>query len=537
MRTHVPPLTRPALPGTGPTGARAGALAGALAGTLAGALALSSCSAAPRDAATADETLRVVGPFEVHSLEPAASDGVFTRLEVAETLVSSDLSGELTPGLATDWSASPDHRSWTFQLPAGATFHDGSPVTAEAVADSLERAAADEASPLAEAAVERVVAAGGAVRFETARPSVTLPALLTHYSAAVLAPASYDGDRVTEVVGTGPYAIDSVELPASVETSRFDGWRGETPPAVEKVSFQAVGRAESRALLAVSDQADVVFGLEPAGRERVEAADGLTLESSLQPRTILLKVDHEHPLLGDLRVRRALSLAIDRPAMAGAVLREEDLAATQLFPPSLTAWHSPGLAPLEHDVARARELLTEAGFAPDADGVMRRDGAPLELTLTTYPDRPELPALATAIQQSAREAGFLLDVEVANSSEIPAGHADGSLEIGLMARHFALVADPLVTVADTFDADGSDWGVMNWSDDRVLDAVDDLLRDEPEPRARADRATVSRVAQEELPLIPVAWYRMNAAVNDRVADFVIDPLERTWRISELEWSA
>jgi peptide/nickel transport system substrate-binding protein len=223
---------------------------------------------------------------------------------------------------------------------------------------------------------------------------------------------------------------------------------------------------------------------------------------------------------------------MDREAMAEAVLREPELAATQLLPPSLTQWNQPAAAPLEHDPEAARALLAEAGWTPGADGTMTKDGEPLRLTLLTYPDRAELPALATAIQASLAEVGVEIEVEVTNSSEIPAGHADGSLELALLARHFALVSDPLVTVADTFDPEGSDWGVLNWQDPGVTQAVDELLDGADGGRADELRATVTETAQEQLPLIPVAWYRMNAAVNERVEGFVIDPLESSWRISD-----
>ena len=302
-------------------------------------LAASACGAGERGQAPAD-TLRIAGPFEVHSLDPAAGGEVFTRLQVAETLVTSDVDGHLVPALATDWTSSGDNTEWEFQLVDDATFHDGTPVTPETVAGALEEAAAETASPLAGVPIEHIRAEEASVVIELKQPYLTLPAVLTHYSTAILAPASYDDDgHVTEVIGTGPYQVEKIELPASIETTRFDEWRGEAP-TIEHVTFQAVGRAESRALMAVSDQADVVFGLEPAGRERVGSADGVAMESSLQPRTILLKVNAGHPVLGDLRVRRALSLALDREQMANAVLREKDLAATRLLPPSLTAWQA-----------------------------------------------------------------------------------------------------------------------------------------------------------------------------------------------------
>ncbi|PVG80945.1 ABC transporter substrate-binding protein [Nocardioides gansuensis] len=505
--------------------------------TLITVLAAAGCAAPAAPGAGDSAVLRVAGPFETHSVAPVESDGLFTRLEVVETLVSSDLEGDLMPGLATGWDESRGGRSWTFELPADVTFHDGTTLTADAAAASLRAAAEEEASPLAAAPIRGIEAEGDAVRIDLAARYPALPAVLTHYSTVVLAPSSYDADgAVTEVVGTGPYRVERLELPANIEVRRFEDYRGPAPQ-IERVAFQAVGRAESRALLAVGDQADVVFGLEPAGRERVDQAPGVAMESSLQPRSLLLKVNAKDPALADVRVRRALSMALDRAAIADAVLREPDLAATQLFPPSLTAWHVPTLDPLEQDVEQARELLAEAGWTAGPDGILEKDGEPLRLTLTTYPDRPELPALATAIQADLREVGVDLAVDVTNSSEIPARHADGTLDLGLLARHLALVTDPLVTVAEMFPPEGSDWGAMNWSDPALLDAIETLQSDADDTTAARARTTIAETAQAELPLIPVAWYRMNAAVNERVAGFVMDPLERTWHLSEMEWAS
>ncbi len=503
-----------------------------VAAALAAALVTSSGCSSSREETSPTDTLRIAGPFEIHSLQPVESGYFFTRLQVTETLVTSDVQGRLAPGLATGWSSSPDGTRWVLEIVEDATFHDGTPVTPEAVVASLQKAVSESASPLAEVPIRRLRAKESSVVVDLERAHPSLPAMLTHYSAAILAPASYDAEgQVSRIIGSGPYEVEDIEPPAAITTTSFEGWRGASPE-VENVSFQAVGRAESRALMAVSDQADVIFALEPPGAQQVEAADGVAMESSLQPRTILMKVNAAHPALGDVRVRRAISLALDREAMGEAVLRERELAATQLFPPSLSAWHT-DVEPLRHDVQAARDLLAAAGWSPGRNGVVRKDGKPLQLTLLTYPDRPELPALATAAQAALAKVGVDVEVDVTNSSEVPVRHAEGTLELALVAKHFALVSDPLVDVADVFAAQGSDWGVMNWRDPDVERALTRLTAGADESVAARYQETIARTAQQELPLIPVAWYRMNAAVNERVRGFVMDPLETNWRITQM----
>jgi peptide/nickel transport system substrate-binding protein len=231
-----------------------------------------------------------------------------------------------------------------------------------------------------------------------------------------------------------------------------------------------------------------------------------------------------------------LSLALDREAMATALLRDPEMAATQLFPPTLQQWHQDDLAPLEHDADEARELLTQAGWVAGPDGTRSRDGKPLTLTLRTYPDRAELPVIATAVQAALQDVGIPVKVAVGNSSEISAGHENGTLELGLFARNFSLVPDPLVTLLGDYDADGGEYGAQGWSNATLIDSLADLADGSAEGDGAQARNQVAQVLQDELPVIPIAWYRQSAVVNDSVEGVVLDPLERSFRLSDVRWA-
>ncbi len=480
--------------------------------------------------------LKVVGQFELHSLDPSTSGGFFTRLQVAETLVDADTQGALQPGLAVDWDVSSEGLAWLFRLRPGALFHDGTPVSADAVAAALDTARAKAGTPLATVPVKSISADGGAVRVDLAQPFAPLAAVLAHTSTQILAPSSYGPDRVvTEVVGSGPYRVQRLEQPANIELTAFEQWQGKKP-AITEVTYQAVGRSESRALMAESGQADVTFGMDPTSLQRLKHAGRLTIAAVTLPRTILLKVNAGHDFLGDVRVRRALSMALDREAMATALLRDPEMAATQLFPPSLPEWHQDSITPLAHDPSGAKALLADAGWRPGSDGVLEQDGRRFSLTLRTFPDRPELPVLAAAIQDTLRDLGIAVDVKIGNSSDIPAGHQDGSLELGLYARNYALVPDALVTLAEDFGPDGADYGAMGWNNPALTSTLNTMAGGTDADGLAAGRRQVADILQSELPVIPVAWYRQSAVVGQRVDGLVLDPLERSWRLTDLTWA-
>lgn len=481
--------------------------------------------------------LTMVGPWEIHSLDPASNGVFFTRLQVAETLVEVDSKGDLQPGLASAWSVSDDGLQWRFSLRPNAHFHDGSAVTSEQAAFALQQALG-KPGVLQSAPIERIEAREGALRVSLHEPFASLAAVLAHPSTQILAKGAYDDKgEVTRVIGSGPYRITRLQQPQRVDVSRYEGWDG-AQPAIEQVSYLTVGRAESRTLMAESGQADIAWGLDPVSIRRLQQAPRVTIASVTLPRTIQLKLNGADPRLSDPAVRRALSLAIDRSGMAAALLRDPEMAATQLFPPSLREWHQPGLTLLAYDVKAAQAAFAAAGWQKGADGVLHKGQERFALTLRTFPDRPELPQLATVLQAQWKAVGVELKVVVGNSSEIPAGHQDGSLQLGLYARNYALVPDPLVTLLGDLAPAGADWGVMNWQSPALDHRLARLGRETlPAEEAAALRRDIASILQQELPLLPIAWYRQSAAVSRELKGFELDPQERSYYLTRLSWGA
>ena len=480
--------------------------------------------------------LMIVGPWEISGLAPVSSGYFFTRMQIAETLMGAHDDGSPAPALAAHWTVSADGLEWRFQLRPGARFHDGSPVTAAAVLPGLQ-AARQPPALLADAPVESIRADGpGTLRIRLSRPHAGLAARLAHSSTIVLAPASYAADgRVVGIVGSGPYRLQSVKAPQAVAAVRFDGYDGPRP-AIEAVRYLTVSRSETRALMAESQQADLAYGLDPISLSRLRRRGTLHIETVTLPRTAIVKVNAGLPALRDPRVRRALSLAIDRQGIATALLRDPGLAATQLFPPTLAAWHDPALPPLRHDPEAAARLLRDAGWRSAADGLRDASGQPLRLSLRTFVDRPELPLIATALQAQWREAGIAVEVQVGNSGDVPRGHRDGSLQLALAARNYATVPDPTGTLLQDFGPGGGDWGAMCWHDDALVAALAELARGGAAPaRAATLRRQVATALQDGLPVIPVAWYRQQVTVSQRLAGVGLDPLERSYRLDAMTW--
>lgn len=500
-----------------------------------GALAL-ACP--PLRAQPAVKPLLIVSSWEISGLAPAASGYIFTRLQVTETLLGAQDDGTPEAALATRWQISPDGLEWRFELRPGARFHDGSPVTAQAVVRSLDLARTPPGM-LGMAPIRSIEAVGEKqLRIRLSSPYMPLLSLLAHSSTMILAPASFEArGTVREIIGSGPYRISKLEAPHQVETRLSEHYDGPRP-AITEVRYMAAGRAETRSLMAESGQADLAYNLDPASIARLRQRGSVNIASVTLPRTVVINLNAGFSGLKDLRVRRALSLAIDRAGITRALLRDPELAASQLMPPTLAGWHDASLPPLQRDPAALKQLMREAGWTLGAEGWRDSQGQLLRLKLQTFPDRPELPVIAGALQAQWREAGFAVSVSIGNSGDIPLAHRDGSLQLALAARNYAIVPDPTATLVQDFGPQGGDWGATNWSSPVVTDALQALVRGSlNKAQLAAQRKRVLHTLHEELPLIPVCWYRQHVALSRRVDGVSLDPLERSFRLTAMRWKA
>lgn len=486
-------------------------------------------------ASAADKTsVKVSAPWEIISYEPSVSGFAFHRLEVMETLVDATVKGVLTAGLASKWETSDDGLTWKFTLREGVNFHNGTVLTASIAADALNRALA-KPGMLKKAPISKIVASNNEVVFTLEKPFAALASLLTHSTTVIAAPASIkeDGSHIA-AIGTGPFIIDEFSPPQGVTLKRNDKYWGQAPK-LETVSYLAASRGETRALLAESGDADVVFTLDPSGFKHLADVESIKTQAVPIPRVVSIKLNAGHKFLNDARARQALSLAIDRLGIATAITRFPEASATQLFPPALDKWHNKDLKPLSQDVGKAKTLLAELGWTQGDDGILTRDGERFKLLLRTFSDRPELPLIATVLQDQWRAIGIELEVSVSNYSEIPAGHKDGSLEVALFARNYGLTPDPIGTVLADFGKGGGDWGSMGWENADVVSALDKISETNDADARSKSIATVVSALHTELPMIPVVWYQHTVSVAKELQGFVVDPLERKYGFSKVSW--
>ena len=130
--------------------------------------------------------LKVIGPWEISGIEPTQSGYIFSRMQVAETLVTVNDKGELIPSLARKWDVSDDGLVWTFDIRENVKFHDGSTLNADTVVSNLNRSAVLKKSVLSNLSLKNIEAKGNSIKITLDSRFSALPAYLAHYSTIIL---------------------------------------------------------------------------------------------------------------------------------------------------------------------------------------------------------------------------------------------------------------------------------------------------------------------------------------------------------------
>jgi peptide/nickel transport system substrate-binding protein len=351
---------------------------GGLAASLVLLLGAGPLDAAPRPARPAGrasaDTLRIGVGIRPDNLEIArvTNSAVANLLEnVVETLVTVDENGEIAPRLAERWEVSADGREFTFYLPRGVTFHDGTPLDAAAVVWNFNRLKL-EAEVIADCPAEAELAVSdakaldpGTVRYTLERPLPNFLASLSWITWGILSPQSENvhGNKKLNIqhpVGTGPFTFESLSAD-EMQLKRFEGYRGERP-YFSKLAFKFVPDVEQREKGLAEDRLDVI--LLPRADQLASFAKDARYEVLSKPstRTIFVNFNNQKAPFTDVRVRRAVNMAIDKQAMIDEVLHGAGTVSDAPVAPSIFGYCPVGS--YDYDPEAARALLAEAGVAP-----------------------------------------------------------------------------------------------------------------------------------------------------------------------------
>ena len=309
---------------------------------------------------------------------------------IFEPLVARDADGKLVPGLAESWRMI-DALTWEFRIRKGARFSDGSDVAAEDVVFSLDRPAMIRNSPApftlyTRSIVAKKVVDARTVRLTTGQPS---PLLLSDLTSLLIVSrraaeglASDDFAAGHGMVGSGPYKFVKFLRDDRVELVRSETYNGPHPSPWSTVTIRFISNPSSRLAALLSGDVQAIENVPPQDNARVRNDANLTLVTKTSFRVVFLFADwrDKSPFvtdrggavlarnpLKDVRVRRALSLAINRDGIRDRVMDGLSESTENLAAPGASGYN-PALVPPKFDLSGAKKLLAEAGY-PEGFGL------------------------------------------------------------------------------------------------------------------------------------------------------------------------
>jgi peptide/nickel transport system substrate-binding protein len=500
-----------------------------LAAALIAGVALPGC----RGPAPLPDRVVVVYPVGPASLDPDAAGeeyAISVLGNVYETLVDLDRALAVRPGLASSWYTR-DERTWVFGLRPDLRLHDGRPLTAQDVARSLERSRTDPASRrqgelTAVASVEAEDARTVLVR--TRFPFAAIPNRLA------TVPISVPAAPGEPPLGTGPYRIRSWTPKGDTELAAWSGHREGAPP-VRTLVFRTLGQAEHRLDLLRRGQAHLMVDVPSESLADLRAAGLRTLaQKGLRVLSLVMDCDHEHnPDVStprnpfhDVRVRRAVALALDRAALVGGPLGGGADVVDQIVAPGVFGFY-PDLPRLPFDRGEARRLLAAAGYA---------DGFTVALDYMPARYRAMDPVVRLLGAQ-LEEVGIHLTPRPWETHEFFARTARRETAFHLLGW-MSTSGDAGATYDFLIHSPGGGYGTQNAGGyaspeaDRLIEAAAHRL--DPAERLKILR-TVAEKIQADMPLVPL--YRQTDFYA-LAADLEFEPrVDRRIRGVQLRWRA
>jgi oligopeptide transport system substrate-binding protein len=450
------------------------------------------------------------------------SDLASTRIaaDQFEGLARFNAKGEAGAGLAQDWVIEDGGKAWRFRLRPNLRFSDGTPMKAEIFAKAFARIN-DEKSGSPHGGLFGVIEAVAApdsatVLVRLKNPFPQLPALLAHPAMAALPFHRIDkaGDEWTAdrpLVSSGAYRLTEWKLNQQLRLDANPYWHGGKP-ATQRVIWRPMDNMNSAMRLVLAGGADIGSDYTPARHHWLKAKYPQLTRNHAYFGTYYFAFNTRKPPFDDTRVRRALSMAIDREWLARKMVDAGNEPAWGLLPPGLDggATIRPEWAswPRAKAMAEARRLLAEAGYSA---------AMPLRFEIR-FNSSTEHRRAAVAMATMWRELG--VEAKLLNSEA--SLHFDSLKRADFEFARSGWIAD-LPAPENFLAVHKSDTGAQNYSGyaNPAYDAALDAALAEPEPKRRAAlMRKAERLLLADMPILPLYFYSSRSLVSPNIKGWI-----------------
>ena len=283
--------------------------------------------------------------------------------QIFDTFIEKDANGTLLPGLATSWKAiSPTQ--WEFKLREGVNFHNGSPFTsADAVATVKRLSVTTESQSLFNKITNVTASDDYTINIYLKSPFAPLIGYFSHGKSAVMNKdqiADYDKGIISDPIGTGPYKYSEwVQGDYTKLTSNPEYWG--VVPAINTLTFKTIVDPSIKSIALETGEVQIVMDVAYADIDFLKNKEGVTLIQTDGTGVAYLGFNVKNPKLQSLKLREAITLAIDKQGIINAVLNGQGTVADTMFGKTMVGYlDEPD--PLSYNPEKAKQIIQDEGL-------------------------------------------------------------------------------------------------------------------------------------------------------------------------------
>jgi peptide/nickel transport system substrate-binding protein len=478
----------------------------------------------------AAENAKTGGSVTVASLtEPPALDpfhqSADARIQYSvlmyQGLMYESASGTALPLLAEKVDVSGDGLTYTFHLRNGVTFHNGKTMTAEDVKYSYDYIRdPNNGSPGAsdfQVIKEITTPDAATVVMSLSQPNAAILMTLTNKYGAVVPAGYFDTpDAVNrlneESVGTGPYKLVSLTKNSSLTLARNENYWGEGGPYIDQLVFQFMPTSAAIVVALQNDRVDMAVLPRTEDAQQLAGDDQIRLATFPSLNHKALDLDSDYPPLNDVRVRQAIAAAIDKNVVAQVAAPQQNQVIGTIVAGMQKNWGLPlDQVPFQtRDVARAKELLAEAGYA---------NGFDIDLSIINGYDWMD-PA-AVVITQQLAEVGIRV-----NTKKLELGtwiENFQSRQMGFTMNDWGTQPDPHLLYYRHYHMPPTGVDFRNWNNEEASKLLDKAMATSDMKERVALYQEFQRVFAETVPSVMLYSPEWVVATNKRLENYVHHP--------------
>ena len=355
--------------------------------------------------ANAQGTLRVAFGASLNTLDPAKTkigEEYIQNFLIYSGVTEIDRDGNLKPDLAESWTASEDVKTWTFKIRKGVKFHHGREVDAEDVKVTIVRVIDKATGSVARVNFEIIdkieVLDSHTMRFTLKAPYAGFAEILSDRQARVVPRDKLDMIG-QEPIGTGPFKFKSYKPGDRVELVKNPDYFIPGIPKLDAVTFRIMPESAAQVTALETGEVDLVWNLPLESIERFTKNPDVVVDSVPTSTWDGVIMNAAHKPFDDVRVRRAIGLALDKKALVEAALYGHGSVTHTMISPT-HPYYNKSIPIAGPDVAGAKKLLAQAGH-PDG----------FKTTIYVPSGRPPRERVGIAVKELLRPIGIEVDVQ------------------------------------------------------------------------------------------------------------------------------